>query len=73
MSDLKMHLAVRGSKGINFQEGCKTGNMTQPGLLIETVYYAENNALYGGCIDRAETKQLYEFLGRCIAKWDSEE
>lgn len=72
MSDLKLHLDVRGSEGIDFEEGWQTGNMTESGIEIRTVYYADDKRTYGGCINRQEAKQLRDFLNDCIEKWESE-
>lgn len=72
MDKLSLSLDVRGSNGIKFEEGWRTGNMKVPGLEISTVWDIHRKQVYGGCIDRDETKQLHEYLGKVIAKWDSE-
>lgn len=74
MSDenLELSLTVRGSDGIDFKEGWQTGDMASGGVQISTVWYAEDRARFGGCIDRDQARQLHRFLSRCISKWDSE-
>jgi len=67
-----LHLDVRGSEGIYFEEGSMTGNMEKPGLSIDTVWYADERKAFGGCIDREETRQLRDFLNKCIEKWECE-
>jgi hypothetical protein len=67
-----LHLEVRGSEGITFSEGWMTGDMTKGGIEIDTVWYAESRASFGGCIDRNEARALHEFLTQCIEKWDAE-
>ena len=67
-----LHLEVRGSKGISFTEGFSTGDMSESGVEIETVWWADDNRLYGGCIDRSEAVQLRDFLNACIDKWAKE-
>lgn len=69
---LSFALDVRGSEGITMEEGCRTGDMTQSGLGICTVYYA-GNGVFGGCIDRKQTRDMRDFLNEVIAKWDAEE
>jgi len=75
MSDenLELSLEVRGSEGIDFREGYQTGGMQCGGVEICTVWYAEDRARFGGCIDRDQARQLHRFLGHCIAKWDKED
>jgi len=74
---LELRLEVRGSRDIKFQpameikEGWSTGNMSEGGLAIDTVWYA-GSGLAGGCIDRAQTVQLRDFLNRCIELWECE-
>jgi len=67
-----LYVSVRGSEGITFKEGWSTGNMTAPGVQIDTVWYAEQSRAFGGCIDRAEATQIRDWLNSCIAKWDQE-
>ena len=67
-----LHIDVRGSEGITFKEGWRTGNMTDPGVEIDTVWYADKQRAFGGCIDRAEATQIRDWLNACIAKWDKE-
>jgi hypothetical protein len=69
---LSLKLEVRGSEGIEFQEGWQTGDMTESGVEINTVYYADSKKLYGGCISREEAMQLRDFLNECVALWESE-
>jgi hypothetical protein len=69
---LSLKLEVRGSEGIAFQEGWRTGDMTEGGVEISTVYYADSKSLYGGCINREEAIQLRDFLNECVALWESE-
>lgn len=68
---LTFKVEVRGAHEIKFQEGAKTGDMRKPGVLIETVYWADNKRVYGGCIDRNEAKQLRDFLNGCIDLWEN--
>jgi hypothetical protein len=63
---------VRGAHEITFEEGWRTGGMTEWGVSIKTVYWADNKRIYGGCIDREEAKQLRDFLNECLAKWEEE-
>ena len=67
-----LHLDVRGSQGIDFSEGWRTGDMTASGVQVSTVWYSDDRRIFGGCIDRAQALQLREFLSACIAKWDAE-
>lgn len=67
-----LHISVRGSNGITFVEGSRTGNMVEFGVQIKTVWYDGDRTAYGGCIDRSEAKQIRDWLNLCIAKWDSE-
>jgi len=69
---LKLELTVRGSNGIDFEEGWKTGNMKQGGLGINTVWWTDKKIRIGGCIDRDQTRQLRDYLNSCIDKWDDE-
>ncbi len=69
--DLRFSLDVRGSEGITMEEGWSTGDMTQKGLEISTVYYADARVL-GGCIDRQQTKDLRDFLNRVLDKCEKE-
>jgi len=71
--NLKLHLDVRGSEGIDFEEGSKTGDMKEYGLSIDTAWYGESRRRYGGCIDRTETKQLRDYLNSVIEKWENED
>ena len=66
-----LSLTVLGSEGIDFSEGWETGNMDEPGISINTVWYADDMKKYGGCIDREQARQLHAFLSKCIAYWDS--
>jgi len=67
-----LHLDVRGSEGIDLKEGSMTGNMEEFGISINTVWYADQRKAFGGCIDREETRQLRDFLNKCIKKWECE-
>ena len=69
---LELSLDVRGSNGIDFEEGWQTGNMEEGGVQINTVWYADDRARFGVCIDRDQARQLHRFLGRCIQKWENE-
>lgn len=69
---LELSIAVRGSEGIDFREGWSTGDMTEAGVEICTVYHADKREKYGGCINRDETKQIRDFLNTCIEKWENE-
>jgi len=66
-----LKIKVRGSEGITFMEGVKTGDMTEYGVGIDTVWHSNKKA-YGGCIDRDEATQIRDFLNQCIEKWDAE-
>jgi len=66
-----LHIDVRGSKGIDFTEGWRTGGMKKSGVEISTVY-VQGMGVVGGCIDRNEAKQIRDFLNKCIVKWESE-
>ena len=78
MSEVKdLSLTVRGSEGIDFIEGSRTGDMTQSGISVNTVWYGDArgkgiNRKLGGCIDRAQALQLRDFINECEAKWKSE-
>jgi hypothetical protein len=74
MSDekLKLKMEVRGSNGIDFEEGWKTGDMKQGGLNINTVWWTDKNTRIGGCIDRGQVRELRDYLNKCIDKWDNE-
>lgn len=72
MSKIKpLHIDVRGSHGIDFREGSKTGDMEEYGVSIDTVYHS-GRGIFGGCINRKEATQIRDFLNECIAKWESE-
>lgn len=64
-----LHLNVKGSEGITFMDGGMTGGMTEEGVTIKTVWYAEDNRSYGGCITREDAVSLRDFLSDCISKW----
>jgi hypothetical protein len=66
-----IRMKVRGSKDIEFQEGSQTGDMTQTGISVRTQEI--NGKLYGGCIDREETKILRDFLNECIELWEKDD
>ena len=68
-----LSIAVRGSEGIDFREGWKTGDMTESGVGISTVYYADSREKFGGCINRDEATQIRDFLNECIAKWEKQQ
>lgn len=72
MSKLSIEFDVRGSRPILFTEGLKTGNMTEYGIGIDTVWYAGGQR-YGGCIDRNEATELRDFLNKCIDLWSNED
>lgn len=65
-----IRMKVRGSVDIEFIEGSRTADMTQNGLSINTQEI--NGRLYGGCINREETKELRDFLNECIKLWEDE-
>ncbi len=67
-----LHIDVRGSNGINFSEGLMTGNMTEYGISIGTVWWSDNKKIYGGCIDREEAKQIRDWFNLCLKKWENE-
>jgi hypothetical protein len=67
-----LSIEVRGSEGIDFKEGWSTGDMTESGVEISTVYYADARRKFGGCINREEATQIRDFLNECIAKWEAE-
>jgi len=69
---LKLELTVRGSKGIDFEEGYSTGDMTEGGLAINTCWWVEKQARIGGCLDRGQVRELRDYLNKCISKWDDE-
>ena len=69
---LKLEMTVRGSNGIDLEEGWKTGDMTQGGLGINTVWWTDKKTRIGGCIDREQVRELRDYLNKCIGKWDSE-
>jgi hypothetical protein len=64
-----IHLDVLGSKGIDFEEGGRTGDMNEPGVIIRTVYWADDDQIYGGCISRDDAMRLLDFLTACSNKW----
>jgi len=68
-----LHIEVRGSHGITFEEGFRTGDMTEGGVLISTVWWADVERLHGGCINRKEAVEIRDFLNRCIEKWGRED
>jgi len=65
-----IRMEVRGSEYIEFEEGSRTGDMTENGISINTQMH--EGKLYGGCINREETKELRDFLNRCIDIWGNE-
>ena len=67
---LKIKLEVRGALSIQFEEGWRTGDMTEGGLGIDTE--KEQGVYIGGCINREEATQLRDFLNKCILKWKLE-
>ena len=68
---LNIEFDVRGSRPIKFEEGWQTGDMTEPGLAIDTVWH-EDGIRYGGCINQKEAIQLRNFLNECIKLWGKE-
>ena len=70
--NLELKLEVRGSHGILFKDGGMTGNMKEHGLSIDTVYHS-GMGIFGGCIDRIETRELRDFLNKVIELWDNQE
>lgn len=71
MDKLEIEFNVRGSRPILFKEGSMTGDMTEYGIGIDTVWWNDKER-FGGCIDRKEATQLRDFLNKCIEKWDNE-
>lgn len=67
-----LSIDVRGSEGIDFKEGWSTGDMTESGVEISTVYYAEPKRKFGGCIDRKQAIEIRDFFNNCISKWENE-
>jgi hypothetical protein len=72
-----LSLTIRGSEGIDFREGSRTGDMTQSGISVDTVWYGnakgkDINRKFGGCIDREQALQLRDFINECESKWNSE-
>lgn len=67
-----LSISVRGSEGIDFREGWATGDMTEGGVEISTVYCAKTKQRFGGCIDRGQAIEIRDFLNNCISKWESE-
>jgi len=69
--ELEVEFDVRGSEPISFSEGWQTGDMTESGVEIKTVWHS-NKRSYGGCINREEATQLRDFLNECLSKWAKE-
>ena len=65
-------VVIKGAHEITFEEGWRTGGMTEGGISVKTVYWADDKRVFGGCIDREEARQLRDFLNECLDKWEEE-